>query len=99
MSILIKGMKMPKSCYECTVRYACDAYWEYKAEHPYDIKSNGRMEDCPLVEIPKHGRLIDADKLKADNPRHMNADVPYVTEVTVEEIIDEAPTIIEGEEE
>ena len=51
------------------------------------------------VSVPPHGRLIDADKLKADNPRHMDADVPYVTEVTVEEIIDAAPTIIPASEE
>ena len=38
-------------------------------------------------------RLIDADKLKADNPRHMGQDVPYCTEETVEEIIDNAPTV------
>lgn len=87
MSILIKGMKIPESCYECTVRYACDAYWEYKAEHPYDIKSNGRMEDCPLVEIPKHGGLIDADELFEKYCEIAIA--PYIY----------APTIIEGEEE
>ena len=38
-------------------------------------------------------RLIDADKLKADNPLHMGQDVPYCTEETVEEIIDNAPTV------
>ena len=51
-----------------------------------------------VVEVKPHGRLIDADKLKRDNPRHMEADVPYVTEVTVEEIIDDAPTILEATE-
>lgn len=37
-------------------------------------------------------RLIDADRLKADNPRYMNLDVPYFSEETVSDIIDAAPT-------
>lgn len=47
--------------------------------------------------LPKgHGRLIDADRLKIDNPLYLSLDIPYVTEDTVEEIIDHAPTIIEA---
>lgn len=50
--------------------------------------------------LPKgHGRLIDADRLKIDNPLHLSLDIPYVTEDTVEEIIDHAPTIIEADKE
>ena len=50
--------------------------------------------------LPKgHGRLIDADRLKIDNPLHLGLDVPYVVEDTVEEIIDHAPTIIEADRE
>lgn len=50
--------------------------------------------------LPKgHGRLIDADRLKIDNPLHLSLDIPYVTEDTVEDIIDHAPTIIEAEKE
>lgn len=103
MSILIKGIQKPKCCGLCPCFHAektmyCQAVKADKNKKivaPYGL---GLPEWCPLVDIPKHGRLIDADKLKADNPRHMNADVPYVTEVTVEEIIDDAPTVIEAEE-
>lgn len=50
--------------------------------------------------LPKgHGRLIDADRLKIDNPLHLSLDIPYVTEDTVEDIIDHAPTIIEANKE
>lgn len=45
---------MPESCYKCTVRYACDAYFRYKDEHPFSLRLDGRLEDCPLVEIPEH---------------------------------------------
>lgn len=48
--------------------------------------------------LPKgHGRLIDADRLKIDNPLHLSLDIPYVTEDTVEEIIDHAPTIVKAD--
>ena len=63
MSILIKGMEMPKSCNEC--RFAVDG-WCYA----YPKQANGdalnrrvRTNWCPLIEIQPHGRLIDADAL------------------------------------
>ena len=50
MSILIKGMKMPKGCHECPLLYVthiCDG-----------------TKSCPLVEVPApHGKLVDADEL------------------------------------
>ncbi len=38
-------------------------------------------------------RLIDADALKKENERLMHCDFPYLSEITLEELIDEAPTI------
>lgn len=67
MSILIKGMKMPKSCDKCDFIEYDDEY-EYECWCPI-IRSNveeyteNKPARCPLVEIPPHGRLIDADKL------------------------------------
>ena len=51
MSILIRGMEMPKTCDDCflPLQYC-----------PYAMKPNG---ECPLVPVPPHGRLIDADAL------------------------------------
>ena len=60
MSVLIKGMEMPTSCCQCPVNmYLCKRGYEYLLEHPtlYDE----RAEDCPLVPVPPHGRLIDGD--------------------------------------
>lgn len=65
MSILIKGEKMPKNCLDClstlglfskTCPISDDSNIdvEFARHHIYD--------DCPLVEIPPHGRLIDADE-------------------------------------
>lgn len=62
MGVYIKGMEMPKSCSVCqlmvTVEYEeiCSQTGEYVCQ--YD-----RADDCPLVLVPTHGRLIDADAL------------------------------------
>ena len=54
MSILIKGMEMPKSCDECPCladHYkACNLTGNYFTE-PTMIHKN-RLPNCPLVEIP-----------------------------------------------
>jgi len=53
--VIVKGMGMPQNCDECIVN--CDVF----------TFTDKRSPDCPLVEIPTpHGRLIDADKFKAD---------------------------------
>ena len=65
MSILIKGMEMPKNCKECAlyIEGACYAkgYRDYRS-----IMDTAKPDDCPLVELPPHGRLIDKDKLKRE---------------------------------
>ena len=56
MSVLIKGMDMPKNCRKC--RIECDE-WHHIAN-----TEEGRSPTCPLVEVPTpHGDLIDRDKL------------------------------------
>ena len=58
MSVYIKGMKMPRSCDECYIR---------KKDSCPILKANltgwGRRIDCPLIEVPDHGDLIDRDEL------------------------------------
>lgn len=62
MSILIKGMKIPKNCYSCPL---------YNVFTPSDSKCNltgicfDRTDEdnvaktCPLVEVSPHGRWVD----------------------------------------
>ena len=65
MSIIVKGMKMPDSCYHCKIAESCRRY--------ITNYSNRRPNDCPLIALPDHhGRLVDADAFKADYG--MNAD-------------------------
>ena len=103
MSVLIKGMEMPKSCADCPIgdSLCCllmpgvPALWK---EYTLAIRTNRRHEDCPLVPVPDHGRLIDADALEyhADNVR----DPMGRTEETVMwKKIEAAPTIIPADKE
>ena len=69
MSILIKGMKMPKRCGECKFiawkqgvgnHCAIDESITFHAVlDGFDVRyeKNG---NCPLIELQPHGRLIDA---------------------------------------
>lgn len=57
MSILIKGMEMPKNCLWCPLQYIGICQVTKK-----DVNSDlgRRADDCPLVELPeKHGRLVE----------------------------------------
>lgn len=69
MSVLIKGMKMPASCYDCdlcseSMDSERNVYWTCPVLN-MDVEKYERREDCTLVELPKvHGRLIDADALE-----------------------------------
>ena len=99
MSILIKGMKMPKSCEECALWDIDHAYCRVPGVPWTDyFYGEARLDDCPLVEVPPHGRLVDADALKATFCAECNhtitcedCDIDY-------HIGRLAPTIIEAEE-
>lgn len=64
MSVLIKDMAMPKDCVSCplTTDYGTCGYYSLFVEAGHEVPFAGRLEECPLIEIPKHGRLIDADE-------------------------------------
>lgn len=75
--------------------------WRGDAQASYYRTS--RHPDCPLVEIPPHGRLIDADALKNDGADvHMDFLCDGYVEDTIwgysDDLIDKQPTIIEAEE-
>ena len=94
MSVLIKGMEMPKSCYKCPLRrrdgmdIVCPVAHERFSVADVNIL-NYRLDNCPLVPVPQHGRLIDADILVA------KCDDPYWC-VWLSDI-DDAPTVIPAE--
>ena len=95
MSILIKNMKMPTSCFDCI-----ESYQYQHSEHllKWCCRLTGkdifcgleRDANCPLVELPPHGRLIDADAIMSGVDD--GDDVIFVWAIT------DAPTIIPAEE-
>ena len=69
MSVIVKNMEMPKNCRTCPMLFDGHSYrWCNITGESLGIEEtdNGRNEYCPLIELPPHGRLIDADKFKAD---------------------------------
>jgi len=87
MSILIKGMEMPKNCRQCFYK---------RSGCPRNKYNQGRPTDCPLVEVKPHGRLIDADELKGKDFRYEIHGIP-TARVIFARAIENAPTIIDAE--
>lgn len=107
MSVLIKGAKPPSGCRwcyfnddgKCVLIVGCD----------YD-ETNGtqRRKDCPLIELPEHGDLIDRDALRqemrlSDSCSRCERDAyrcQYYDEITVMDVcgrIDDMPVVIPAE--
>ena len=99
MSILINGMKMPEGCVVCPFaerippgRTRC-LITRRMLSDGYHAPSAWRNECCPLVEIPPHGRLIDAEALMQTYCRHeFSSDMGDAME-----ILENYPTVIEAE--
>lgn len=68
MSILIQGMEMPKNCRICPCfqydMFDDDIDGYCKALKTKIMNRSKHHPDCPLIELPPHGRLIDADKFE-----------------------------------
>ena len=123
MSVLIRGMEMPKSCSECgqfrwnnylqsDVCRITEALGGDGIFHSEDEGIENRAAWCPLVPVPPHGRLIDADALMKEMDKQENAMFEHGREFTfsfksggdictawynVEMMVEDAPTIIEKE--
>lgn len=87
MSILIKGMKMPKEGGVIVI---------YKEGNSFYTTKEGEGRRYPLIHVSPHGRLIDADwtreEIDKDRPGRMYEDAWALT------VMDNSPTIIEAEE-
>ncbi len=96
--ILIR-MEMPKSCADC---HDADlptaiAWLEAKCPYAYGMNNPGvydlrhkRHPDCPLVELPPHGDLIDMDKIRY-------TELYGGVEVTTANWIDSLPVVVPAE--
>jgi hypothetical protein len=67
MSVLLKGMEMPKDCWECPMQvyYSSGKTWCKSAdmiiaEDYKPIPFDGKPKWCPLVEVSTpHGKLVE----------------------------------------
>lgn len=102
MSVLIKGMKMPKNCDNCQLNY--DSIDCMVADNA--LRENGggdflfdheRHPNCPLISVPKHGRLIDADEFlhRAIGTKCFDEDYARM----LQELVGESTTIVPASEE
>lgn len=98
MSVLIKGMDMPTCCANCDIHNPF-------ADTPYCrrllqvVPLEGRLENCPLVEIPTpHGRLLDENEVK--NTFKFSEDAEYArwTLAGVLMDIEDTEAVLESEE-
>lgn len=99
MSVIIKGLEMPKSCAICSFtefgrNSNCLLFDEW-----VEAQSDGRPKECPIIELPeKHGRLIDADELlKQFRYGENDTDIDKAWTATIRRAIKQAPTVIESE--
>ena len=98
MSIIIKGMEMPKNCAECKMWSICDCLKEFddyeSLLYAVDDGDLVRADDCPLIELPPHGRLGDLDELYkvANMADDFGADTTDILKLIID-----TPAVIEAE--
>lgn len=98
MSILIKGMEMPKNCIGGCPCYNDELDICNVTSQRIDLEDwHKRKDNCPLIEIPPHGDLIDRSKL-AWTPIDIT-DLPFgeCLPVYLKEDVDSAPVVVESE--
>ena len=93
MSVLMKGVTMPKDCDTCQFSMINDCnLWmimDVDEIHP----------ECPLTELPeKHGRLIDADEVLKEHCTESCRKKPSCEEdCIIYDMLHFAKTVIESE--
>ena len=99
MSVIVKGMEMPKNCKSCPLRYSSTGYtWCDITGESLALEIDMRNDTCPLVEIPTpHGRLIDIRSVEDGKFVTVGNDYQRWWNGALESVIDNAPTVIEAE--
>jgi len=69
MSVIVKGVSMPAKCDDCPFQCNSGGMWESGEDYctaipeQHNTPEAGLPDWCPLIELPEHGRLIDADAM------------------------------------
>lgn len=107
MSLLIKGLNMPKNCLLCPccvgegIGMGRQHYCQGIDDEPC-VSETYRPKNCPLIEVPTpHGRLIDEEAIYNNvKSRCNNCHIRACAICGVTRILNDirtAPTIIEAE--
>lgn len=96
MGIYLPNMEMPTSCSVCKLfsEYGCP----FIGAVGYALTRGERSNDCPLVEVPQHGRLVDGDRLLSERMKRAYYHLPNGDTAIPIIDIEHAPTIIPAEE-
>lgn len=88
MSVYIRGMEMPNGCDDC---FLAGCYWA----------CNSRSKHCPLIPVPDHGRLIDADEADSRYTPDFTelSDFQCGWNAAMKRVCEDAPTIIPASKE
>lgn len=95
--IYIPGMAMPKNCSHCKFCFGANNICPFLREY---AKNDGRHDGCPLIPVPDHGRLVEADAVVEQIDEWIDAvgyatvgkGLSYYGELLG--CVDDAPTII-----
>ena len=102
MSVIVKNMEMPKNCGECPFIFTSWGieYYCHLAESSTSAEYVGRekMTNCPLIELPPHGRLIDIKSVDYGKFTTVGNEYQRWWNGALESVIDNAPTVIEAED-
>ena len=105
MGVYIRNIEMPKNCGDCPCAsifagYKCMTCGKQFDKYPFE----NRMDWCPLISVPPHGRLGDLDELHKEAVRRAEKAGSYdswynsVEHVISAFDIERAPTIIKADE-
>ena len=97
MSVVRKGMQKPKKCVDdnCTECMFVGDVDECVLQNECYLTFEEQYANCQMVELPeKHGRLIDADRLKEVLEKNFGHTGGVAVLV---QLIDVQPTILEAE--
>lgn len=96
MSVLIEGMEMPKSCYGCALCHPLyhTSYCAVANRNCTPLREKKAW--CPLVPVPPHGRLIDADALIIDLMDRGIEGIQTDDWYEIQQAVMDAPTIIQA---
>lgn len=99
--LYLPGMDLPTSCYKCYLKQrngmdiVCPVTHERFSVADINILEY-RLDSCPIVPVPEHGRLVDADALPWIEGRDEQDNPAYLL---IKKCVDVLPTVIPASKE